>query len=73
MRALLLISVLAITAGVMLSVQETRPALAAHHIAEISEVMVGFDGDPNVQYVEINMQSRRSEHRRRFALDGVQP
>ena len=30
-----------------------QPALALHHVSEISEVMSGFDGDPNVQYVEI--------------------
>lgn len=33
------------------------PALAAHHLAEISEVMVGFNGNPNVQYVEINQRA----------------
>ena len=30
-----------------------QPALALHHISEITEVMSGFDGDPNVQFVEI--------------------
>ena len=34
--------------------QHGQPALAAHHIAEISEVMSGFDGDPDVQFVEID-------------------
>ena len=38
----------------LLQARESRPALAVHHIAEISEVMSGFDGDPNVQYVEID-------------------
>ncbi|MCH7698666.1 MAG: hypothetical protein IH865_06990 [Chloroflexi bacterium] len=28
--------------------------MAVHHISEISEVMSGFDGDPNVQFVEID-------------------
>jgi hypothetical protein len=30
---------------------------AAHHLAEISEVMVGFNGDPQVQFVEINQRA----------------
>ncbi|MDZ4277610.1 MAG: flexitail domain-containing putative surface protein [Dehalococcoidia bacterium] len=40
-----------------------EPASAAVHISEIHEVMAGFNGiakeagDPNVQYVEINMRS----------------
>ena len=34
--------------------QYSQPAQAAHHIAEISEVMSGFDGDPDVQFVEID-------------------
>lgn len=38
----------------LLQARESQPALAAHHIAEISEVMSGFNGDPNVQYVEID-------------------
>ncbi len=40
-------------AVLLLQARESQPALAAHHIAEISEVMSGFNGDPNVQYVEI--------------------
>ncbi len=40
-------------AVLVLQASESQPALAAHHIAEISEVMSGFNGDPNVQYVEI--------------------
>jgi hypothetical protein len=30
------------------------PAVAAFHVAEIHEVMVGVNGDPNAQYIEIN-------------------
>ena len=41
----------AVAGGARSSVQ---PALALHHVSEISEVMSGFDGDPNVQYVEID-------------------
>ena len=40
-------------AVLLLQARESQPALAVHHIAEISEVMSGFNGDPNVQYVEI--------------------
>ena len=40
-------------AVLLLQARESQPALAAHHIAEISEVMSGFNGDPNVQYVEV--------------------
>ncbi len=35
----------------------SRVAVAAHHLAEISEVMVGFNGDSSVQFVEINQRS----------------
>ena len=45
-------SVLVLLLGV-----STQPALAAHHIAEISEVMSGFDGDSDVQFVEIDQLS----------------
>lgn len=44
-----------VVAGAIRPVAE--PALAAHHFAEISEVMFGLDGDPDIQYVEVNMQS----------------
>ena len=49
-------TVLALTAltALLVSASGSRPALAAHHIAEISEVMSGFDGDPDVQFVEID-------------------
>ena len=38
------------------SLRPASPASAIVHLAEIHEVMVGFDGDPDVQYVEINMR-----------------
>lgn len=38
-----------------------RPAFALHHLAEISEVMIGFNGDPNVQFVEINQREGTSQ------------
>jgi len=31
------------------------PAQATFHIANIDEVMSGVDGDPSIQYVEVNM------------------
>lgn len=40
-------------AALMLSGSGSQPAHAVHHIAEISEVMSGFDGDPDIQFVEI--------------------
>jgi hypothetical protein len=44
----------ALAAGVLLS---PGTALASFHLAEISEVLVGHGADPNVQYVEIQIQS----------------
>lgn len=54
MRFAWMILAAAVLAGAVLTVvAEDHPAQAAHHIAEITEVMSGFDGDPDVQYVEI--------------------
>ena len=47
---LLAVAVLVVVSGANSLVQPTQ---AAHHIAEISEVMSGFDGDPDVQFVEV--------------------
>ena len=41
----------------IVALRPTQPAVAVVHIAEIHEVMSGFDGDPSVQYVEINMRA----------------
>ncbi len=38
------------------SLRPAGPASAIVHLAEIHEVMVGFDSDADVQYVEINMR-----------------
>lgn len=43
----------ALVAGALLS---PGPAFASFHFAEISEILVGYDADPNVQYVEIQME-----------------
>lgn len=42
---------------VLFHARESEQAAALHHISEISEVMSGFDGDPDVQYVEISQLS----------------
>ena len=34
-----------------------QPALALNHVAQISEVMSGFAGDPDVQFVEIDLMA----------------
>ena len=49
----LLTALVVAVAVLLLQARESQPALAVHHIAEISEVMSGFNGDPDVQYVEI--------------------
>jgi len=46
---------LVIVAGVAVSLRPADKASAIVHLAEIHEIMVGFDGDPDVQWVEINM------------------
>ncbi len=45
---------LAALTAVFVSESGGQPALAVHHISEISEVMSGFDGDADVQFVEID-------------------
>jgi hypothetical protein len=41
--------------GVLAALAAPRPAAALFHIAVINEVMTSYDGDPNVQFVEIKM------------------
>ena len=43
-----------LAAAALTVVAGDHPAQAAHHQAEISEVMSGFDGDANVQFVEVD-------------------
>ena len=54
MRVAGFILALAALTALLVSASGSQPALAVHHISEISEVMSGFDGDPNVQFVEID-------------------
>lgn len=51
------LAVVALLATTWPQLERPRGALAAHHLAEISEVMVGFNGDPRVQFVEINQRA----------------
>ena len=51
----LLLVIFAVSASFLFFQGRAQPVLAAHHSAEISEVMSGFNGDPNVQFVEINL------------------
>jgi hypothetical protein len=53
----LLLAMLPIAALVAVIAPPPRPAGATFHIARISEAMFGANGDPNIQYVEINMLS----------------
>ena len=54
MRLRSIVLALAALTVLLVSASGSRPALAAHHIAEISEVMSGFAGDPDVQFVEVD-------------------
>ncbi len=44
-------------AGLTLLLALPRPALAAFHLAHISEIIASYDGDDTVQFVEIEMQT----------------
>ena len=52
---LLLLSVVLSLVFLIAQGRGSQPALAAHHIVQISEVMSGFAGDPDVQFVEIEL------------------
>ena len=54
---LLLLSLVLLAAFLIARGHSSQPAFAAVHRAEIHEVMSGFNGDPDVQYVEVNMRS----------------
>jgi hypothetical protein len=54
--AALRIVLVTLTVVLATSLRPSQPALAVVHLAEIHELMVGFDGDPDVQFVEINMR-----------------
>jgi hypothetical protein len=52
-----LVGALLLATVALAPLQTSTPALAVVHLAEIHEVMSGFNGNPNVQYVEVNMRS----------------
>ena len=54
---LILISLVLLAAFLIAQGRSSQPAFAAVHRAEIHELMSGFNGDPDVQYVEVNMRS----------------
>ena len=56
LRNLLRLTLAVFVIGLAITLRPAGPASAIVHLAEIHEVMVGFDGDANVQYVEINMR-----------------
>ena len=56
LRNLLRMTLVAIVIGVAITLRPAEPASAIVHLAEIHEVMAGFDGDADVQYVEVNMR-----------------
>ena len=51
----MLFALAALVGLVLVETRDARPALAAHHSAEISELMSGFDGDADVQFVEVKL------------------
>ena len=55
MRACALVLLASVVSVALLLLHDPEePVLAAHHIAEISEVMSGFAGDSDVQFVEVD-------------------
>ena len=55
MRACVLVLLASVASVALLLLHDPEePVLAAHHIAEISEVMSGFAGDSDVQFVEVD-------------------
>jgi hypothetical protein len=57
-----LIALLLVTAVTARELSRPEPAFAAFHLAEISEVMIGFNGNPDVQFVEIEQRSATSQN-----------
>ena len=55
--ALLRMALVALAVVLASTLRSSQPALALHHFAEVSEVMSGFNGNPNVQYLEINQRA----------------
>ena len=56
LRNLLRLTLAVFVIGLAVTLRPAEPASAIVHLAEIHEVMAGFDGDADVQYVEVNMR-----------------
>ena len=56
LRNLLRLTLAIFVIGLVIAVRPAEPASAIVHLAEIHEVMAGFNGDADVQYVEVNMR-----------------
>ena len=56
LRNLLRFSLIFVVIGLAMTLRPAGPASAVVHLAEVHEVMVGFNGDPDVQFIEINMR-----------------
>ncbi len=55
--ALLRIGLVVVATALAVALRPAEPAFAIVHLAETHEVMAGFDGDTDVQYVEINQRA----------------
>ena len=56
LRSLLRFLLVFVVIGLAMTLRPAGPASAIVHLAEVHEIMVGFNGDPDVQFIEINMR-----------------
>ena len=56
LRYLLRFLLVFVVIGLAMTLRPAGPASAIVHLAEVHEIMVGFNGDPDVQFIEINMR-----------------
>ncbi len=56
LRNLLRFLLVFVVIGLAMTLRPAGPASAIVHLAEVHEIMVGFNGDPDVQFIEINMR-----------------
>ena len=56
LRNLLRLTLAVFVIGLVITIRPAEPASAIVHLAEIHEVMAGFNGDADMQYVEVNMR-----------------
>lgn len=55
-RYLLRFLLVFVVIGLAMTLRPAGPASAIVHLAEVHEIMVSFNGDPDVQFIEINMR-----------------